>query len=349
MMIFSFLKEAVNLWMQMAPFLLLGLVIAGILHVFIGKDFISRQLGKTGIVPIIKATILGVPLPVCSCGIVPLASFLKKDGAHKSNVLSFLVSTPTTGIDSILATYSLLGPVFTIFRPLAAMLSGVTVGGLDYLLERVKERKGVIPAKIEIQDRRESRRGARYAPTIREFLRYSFFEIPQDIGRWLILGTLLGAAIASFVPKDLVDKYFMVPWDFFIALIVGIPLYVCATGSIPVAVSLMQKGFSPGAGLVFLIVGPATNIMTLAFVRAKMGRKSFYLYLTSIVAVSVILGVAFNFIWFILGSRQELISGAGAKLPIAVRGVSGIVLFIVVFSSLLRRKVCPTNNHNTTN
>ena len=120
--IINFFKECVYLWLEMAPYLLFGMSVAGLLHVFLGQDIISRHLGAGGIKSVVKATLLGIPLPICSCGIIPVASSLEKEGAHKSSILAFLVATPTTGVDSILATYSLLGPLFAIFRPLAAML-----------------------------------------------------------------------------------------------------------------------------------------------------------------------------------------------------------------------------------
>ncbi|UCD16090.1 MAG: permease [Candidatus Omnitrophota bacterium] len=331
--IFPFLKETINLWLQVSPYLLFGLLISGIIHIFMGKKFIGRHLGKGGISSIIKATILGVPLPVCSCAVIPLASSLKKEGAHKSSVLSFLVSTPTTGVDSVFATYSLLGPLFAVFRLLASFLSGVTVGVLDYFIEGKKEAKQDIP--------KHSHSKIKASFHLREFLRYSLFEVPQDIGRWLFLGTVLGGAISAFLPAQIFEKYFYAPWDFLVALVVGVPLYVCATGSIPVAASLIYKGFSPGAGLVFLIVGPATNVITLSFVRAKLGKKSFYLYLASVTSVALILGGIFNYLWRLLGQNYDFLIGAARLLPFEVKLVSGIVLLALVVNSLIVSRKSP--------
>ena len=329
-LIMKFLKESLGLWLEVSPYLLLGMVIAGFLHVFLGKDLISRHLGKGGIGSIIKASIFGVPLPVCSCGVIPLASSLRKDGAHKSSVLSFLVSTPTTGVDSIAATYSLMGPLFAIFRPLGALISGITLGVIDYFFEGKKEKTKEIP--------KHSHHKSVHIFKLREFFRYAFLEIPQDIGKWLLLGTMVGGAIATFIPKELFAQYFSYPFDFVIALVVGIPLYVCATGSIPIAVSLLYKGFSPGAALVFLIAGPATNAITLSFVRAKLGKKSFYIYLLSIIAVAVILGLAFNYIWTILGKDPKLTTGAGQMLPLYIKVISAIILFLIIIASSMKLK-----------
>ena len=186
----SFFNESINLWLEVAPYLLMGMIIAGILHIFLGKSFINNHLGRGGLSSIVKATILGIPLPVCSCGVIPLASSLRKDGAHKSSVLSFLVSTPTTGVDSILATYSLLGPLFTLFRPLGALLAGIAVGGADYILEGKNE---FVPPRHHHQEDSSTKMGK-----IKNFIFYSFFEIPRDIGKWLIIGTIIGGAISAF-------------------------------------------------------------------------------------------------------------------------------------------------------
>jgi len=325
-MIMDFIWEFISLWLEISPYLLLGMFIAGFIHAFLGKEFITRHLGKGGISSVVKATIFGIPLPVCSCGVIPLASSLQKDGAHKSSVLSFLVSTPTTGVDSILATYSLMGPLFAIFRPLAALISGIIIGGINYLFEGETEGAKRIPAhkhqKVKIKFR------------IQEVFRYGFYEIPQDVGKWLLVGTVLGGFISIVIPENLFVRYFSSPLDFIIALAIGIPLYVCATGSIPIAVSLISKGFSPGAALVFLITGSATNAITLSFVRMKLGRRSFYNYLITIIITALLLGLLFNFIWQLLSADPFLITGAGKFLPLEVKLISGVILFALIILTL---------------
>ena len=188
-MILKFLKESVDLWFSISPYLLLGIVISGLLHVFLNKNFISRHLGRGGILSVIKATLLGVPLPVCSCGVIPLASSLTKEGAHKSSVLAFLVSTPTTGVDSFFATYALLGPLFAVFRPLGAILSGIVLGTLHYFFEGRQTKARPVPKHAHVEISNVSK--------FKEFFRYTVFEIPKDIGKWLLLGTVLGGAISS--------------------------------------------------------------------------------------------------------------------------------------------------------
>lgn len=334
-MLHSFFTECIVLWLEMAPYLLFGMSVAGLLHVFLGKEIISRQLGQGGIKSVVKATLLGIPLPICSCGVIPVASSLEKEGAHKSSILAFLVATPTTGVDSIFATYSLLGPLFAVFRPLAAMLLGITLGTIDYFVEgKNNQKKKIIP---------HEHTPVKIFFKWREFFKYSYYEVPQDIGKALVIGIVIGGAIAAFIPQEVFERYFFFPLDFICALILGIPLYVCSTGSIPIAVSLINKGFSPGAGLVFLIVGPATNAVTLAFVRSKLGHKSFLLYLVNIIVVAVLLGITFNFIWLVHGKGSLLLSGAGKMLDIKVKVAAAAVLLLLVINAAFRRNFCSTD------
>jgi len=251
------IDKILEIWLDMSPYLLLGMMVAGVLHIYLGSNFIRKHMGR-GIKNIVKASLLGVPLPVCSCGVIPIASSLRDDGASKGATLSFLVSTPTTGVDSIFATYSLLGPFFAIFRPLFALFAGIFTGLISQIGEKEEEMEKHEHAVVE-------KRRARDA------LKYAFIEMPEDIGKWLVVGVVAGGIIAS-IPFNIDAAY---PFDMLAALLVSLPLYVCATGSIPVAMALIEKGFSPGAALVFLIAGPATNTVTLSFVRYKLGRRSF--------------------------------------------------------------------------
>lgn len=330
-MITSFINEFIALWLEISPYLLLGMFISGLIHIFLGKDFIVRHLGGGGIWSVFKATIFGIPLPVCSCGVIPLASSLRREGAHKSSILAFLVATPTTGVDSILATFSLMGPLFMLFRPLGALLAGMAVGTFDFYFE--KEDSAQV---ISIVD--EPKKSISMREKLRGMFRYAFIVVPRDIGKWLIVGTLLGALIAVIVPQELVTEYLKSPLDYFGALVLGIPLYVCATGSIPIAVSLMAKGFSPGAALIFLIAGPATNAITLSFVKASLGNKSFWVYLLTIIIVSLFIGIGFNFLWGLLGNDIRLVTGMGKMLPLWFKSVSGVVLAVLVGLSEVKNK-----------
>ena len=327
--LYKIIQESARLWMAMAPYLLLGMFIAGILHAFLGQSFITRHLGGNGFISILKATLFGIPLPICSCGVIPVAASLKKEGANKSATLSFLVSTPTTGIDSIFATYSLMGPLFAIFRPLAAFISGITIGTLNFLFNREKKKTTVVHRHPSLPSNFK----------IKEVFRYGFVELAEDIGKWLLIGVIIGGTLTVVIPEDLLTGYFSHPFlHFLIILVLAIPLYVCATGSIPIAAALIGKGFSPGAALVFLIAGPATNTVTLSFVYSKLGKRAFYLYLASIITVSVLAGWFFNLFWKALGGNIELISPQGEQLPYPLRILSGTILLLFIIKGFLKTK-----------
>ncbi len=306
------IEEIIELWLDISPYLLLGMFIAGLLYIYLGSSFIKRHLGK-GKKSIVKASLLGVPLPVCSCGVIPIATSLRDEGASKSATLSFLVSTPTTGVDSILATYSLLGPLFAIFRPLFAFFAGIFTGFVNYIIEGDGEKEKEHEHSVEKK-------------SFIEGMKYAFFELPEDMGKWLVIGVIAGGIIAS-IPFQIEAAY---PYDMLAALVISLPLYVCATGSIPIATALISKGFSPGAALVFLIAGPATNTITLSFVRYKLGR-SFFIYLISIIFLSLFAGVFFNFIW----NYWQSIATLTLMPPYWVKVASGIVLAILIGRAII--------------
>jgi uncharacterized membrane protein YraQ (UPF0718 family) len=328
----NIIKATVDLWTAMAPYLLLGMFIAGILHVFIGTDFITRHLGKDNLGTIIKASLFGIPLPICSCGVIPVAASLKKEGASKSATLSFLVSTPTTGADSILASYSLLGPLFAIFRPLAAFITGVTIGVLNFIFNRE-------PLEKIHKKHHHSRNELDIKSKITEVFKYGFVELAEDIGKWLVIGVLIGGVLTVAIPQEFIEKFLPYQWMHFIIMLgIALPLYVCATGSIPIAAAFLQMGFSPGAALVFLIAGPATNTVTLSFVRSKLGKRAFFLYIISIVSISLIAGIVFNYVFAILGGELSIISPHGEHVSHTLRVVSGIILAVIIFIGIIKFK-----------
>ena len=330
--VINIISATVELWTAMAPYLLIGMFIAGILHVFIGTDFITRHLGKNNLVTIIKASLFGIPLPICSCGVIPVAASLKKEGASKSATLSFLVSTPTTGADSILASYSLLGPLFVIFRPLAAFTTGITIGVLNFIFNRE-------PLEKISEKHYHSRNELNIKSKITEVFKYGFVELAEDIGKWLVIGVLIGGVLTVVIPQEFIEKFLPYQWMHFIIMLgIALPLYVCATGSIPIAAAFLQMGFSPGAALVFLIAGPATNTVTLSFVWSKLGKRAFFLYLISIVSISLIAGIVFNYVFAILGGELSIISPHGEHISHTLQIVSGIILAIIIFIGIIKFK-----------
>jgi len=267
----------------MAPYLLLGVVIAGVMHVLIPSSFIARQLGRAGLGPVAKAAAFGVPLPLCSCSVVPVAASLTRSGASRGAVVSFLVTTPTSGVDSILATYSLLGLPIAIIRVIGSFLIGLAAGVATAL--------GTGVGSAETTTAGEEAAAAGEGSWLRRTLRYGFEEVFGGIARPLLIGTLLGGAIAYFLPAGILEQYVGQGFlSYLVMLAVGIPLYVCASGSIPLAAALMLKGISPGAALVFLIAGPATNAATVTVISGMLGKRTLVIYLLFLMLGSLAVG-----------------------------------------------------------
>lgn len=268
---------------QMAPYLLLGFLVAGVLSVFVSPEFIEQHLGRRTIWQVCKAALLGVPLPLCSCGVIPVATSLHRHGASRGATLSFLVSTPQTGVDSIMVTHALLGPVFAVFRVVTAFVSGILSGTLVQLL---------VP---DDPDERESSESCPHCASHKEghgklhrLLHYGFVVLARDIGRAMIVGIVVSGVLTTLVPENyLADRLGPGPVSMLVMVIIGIPLYVCSSGSVPIAFALIRMGLSPGAALVFLVTGPATNAAALTAIWDVLGKRSAIIYLASIIVCAV--------------------------------------------------------------
>ena len=273
------LDFAQSLWLvtaQMAPWLLLGFLVAGLLSVYVSPRWLERHLGGRGMGPVWKASLLGVPLPLCSCGVIPVAASLRRHGASPAATTAFLISTPQTGVDSIAVTGALLGPVYAVFRPLAALLTGVLGGGLVQLAE------GKEPT---VTDGDDADGPPAVGSRLRAALSYGFETLPRDIGKALLVGLVLAALISVLVPAGSLTGLLgggVLP--VLLMMAVGIPLYVCATGSVPLAAGFIHAGVSPGAALAFLIAGPATNAATITTLMRVLGRRTTVIYLCTVAA-----------------------------------------------------------------
>ena len=297
---------------EMAPYLLLGFFIAGILRVFVPRSLYSQHLAKPGMKSVVKAAALGIPLPLCSCGVIPTAVGLRKEGASHGACTSFLIATPQTGVDSIAATYSLMGLPFAIVRPLAALFTAMFGGWLvsKYAHEGQGARGEEQGARGEEQGARGKEQGARgksLAGKLKEAFSYAFVEMMEDVGKWLVVGLLIAALITVAVPNDwLAALHDYKLLNMLIVLAIAIPMYVCATGSIPIAVSLMAKGLTPGAGLVLLMAGPAVNTASMLVIGKVFGGRTLKLYLLSIVVGAMLFGLGIDYLlpqeWFAVQS-----------------------------------------------
>jgi len=316
MFIVEILKETAFLFLEMAPYLLLGLLFVGILNLFFNKDLIVRQIGKNNFLSIFKAALFGIPLPLCSCGVVPSSVYLAKNGASKSSVVSFLIATPQTGVDSIIATYGMMGWVFAIFRPFAALFMGI-IGGIAVKLIKPKEQvvdfatyKSTVEAcsdgdccdedscsEDESCDdnchETKTSEGKTEKSKVNRFFQYSFIEFLDDISVQFVIGLFISGIIAYLIPEGFFEgsSFSNSIVGMLLMIVVGIPMYVCATASIPIAVTLMLKGFSPGIAFVFLAVGPATNAASFTIIMNVLGKKVAIVYVAMISVTAIIFGL----------------------------------------------------------
>jgi uncharacterized membrane protein YraQ (UPF0718 family) len=273
---------------EMSPYLLFGFLVAGILSVLVSQRFVERHLGGRGVWPLIKASLFGVPLPLCSCGVIPVSMSLHKHGASKGSTIAFLLSTPQTGVDSIFVTLSLLGPVIAVFRPVAAFVTGIFGGVLVDVSSRGPEDQNSAPKKCS-----DECCGGANNKKISRGLKYGFVTLPRDIGKAMLLGLVIAAVISAFVPDDFFSE--KIPARGIGAMIVmmlfGIPVYVCATASVPVAAALIAKGVTPGVALVFLITGPATNAAAFTTIWKVLGGRTAITYMCTVALCALGAGV----------------------------------------------------------
>ena len=312
----KFVWQFITLFSEMAPFLLLGFLLAGILHVWVPNHLYVPKIAKPNFKSVLWAALFGVPLPICSCGVIPTSIALRKEGASKGASVSFLISTPATGVDSILATYSLLGGPFAILRPVAAFVTAMLGGVFTNLVTRNEPETGVAvigeshehehhhehhhehehPETSSGQvcgcegehcscdhDDHDEHEKKSFAQKLKETFEYGFVNMIGDVSKWLIIGLLLGALIAAFVPDD----FFLFLHEYpllcmLVVLVLAMPMYTCATGSIPLALALVEKGVTPGAALVLLMAGPATSIASMLVVGKAFGKRTLAAYLISI-------------------------------------------------------------------
>ena len=299
------MKEVLSLINEMSPYLLLGFFFAGVMHAFIPGMVYNRYLGGKGFKSVFYGALFGIPLPLCSCGVLPTAMSLRKQGASKGATASFLISTPETGVDSIIATYSVLGLPFAVIRPVAAFCNAI-MGG--WLINKFGDKDEVVPVDASAKTccchhKQEETHHEGFLGKMREALRFGFVEMIEDIGKWLVIGLVIAGLITVFVP----DEFFALfrgntQLSMLLVLCIAIPMCICATGSIPIAVALMMKGLTPGAALVLLMAGPACNMASILVINKTLGRKSLVFYLVSIITMAILWGHVVDYLlpaeWF---------------------------------------------------
>lgn len=352
---------------EMAPYLLLGFFIAGLLRVFVPRTLYSKHLAPRNMKSVVKAAALGVPLPLCSCGVIPTAVGLRKEGASHGACTSFLIATPQTGVDSIAATYSLMGLPFAIVRPLAALFTAMFGGWMVNRYAHEDEgisaeyAKGESDNCTESHDHEACSCGCGHGQTtpqpttfygrLHDVLDYAFIEMMQDVGKWLVIGLLIAALITVAVPNEwLAALHDYKLLNMLLVLAIAIPMYVCATGSIPIAVSLMAKGLTPGAALVLLMAGPAVNSASMLVISKVFGRRTLWLYLLSIVIGAILFGLGIDYLlpndWFAV---QSAIAGTDAHCAHCLTVMDWVwiaLLVILLVNAFVRQWIGHGHHHD---
>lgn len=327
---------------EMAPYLLFGFFVAGILSVFISPEWVERHLGGRGLWPVVKASAFGVPLPLCSCGVIPVATSIHRHGASRAATTAFLISTPQTGVDSVFATFSLLGPVFAVYRPFAALISGMFGGTVVAISEKSE------PANAQGNGSKCTDAccaGKETHGRCNRAIRYAFGTLPKDIGRPLLIGLGVAAIISALVPAGYFSEFIPPgPLQILVLMLVGVPIYLCATASIPIAAKLILAGVSPGAAFALLMTGPATNAATLVTIWKVLGRRTCLIYLGTMLIAAFLGGVLLD---SFLTIEQVRSSMHHEMMPAWVKTASAIALLVILaIGAFYRPKKDATHSHS---
>lgn len=345
--ILDILKEVWVLTNEMSPYLLLGFLLAGLMHEFLPSTLYTNHLGKNNFRSVFLAALFGVPLPLCSCGVIPTAMGLRREGASKGATVSFLIATPQTGVDSIIATYSLMGLPFAIIRPIAAFLTAILGGTFTNKIEAFSTLPPWgIASKSHHQE--EKNKALPLRGSWKGVFHYAFVEMMEDIGKWLVIGLIIAGIITAAVP----DSWFVAFQDntlysILFVLLFSIPMYLCATGSIPIALALMMKGLTPGAALVLLMAGPASNVASILIINKVLGRKTLAVYLFSIIAGAIVFALGIDYMlpaeWFT--APLTYMQNCCAEQPGWFSILCTVLMILLLLHALCPRKFFGEHHH----
>ena len=331
----------------MAIYVLFGLLFAGILKQIIPDDFVIKHLGRGSVSSVVKATLFGIPLPVCSCSVIPLAQSLKKEGASKGAVQSFLISSPITGVDSILATFSFFGLIFTIFRVISSVIIAITVGVIQNFVDKDEK---IIKEEVSISScgcsNSCSSSSVKKSFSIKKVFFYAYVTLFVDMVKPLFIGLIFGALFTTLAPKEYTSLLFENQiLTYIVIMLFSMPLYVCATASLPIAAALMLEGMSAGAAFIFLTAGPATSAITMSVVYKTLGKTSLIIYLSTISVLSLVFGFLFDLFFSDINILQFNLHDEETNLISQI--ASFIMLFLMAYYLikpwLFRKKITNTS------
>ena len=345
--VLNILRESWQLLNGASIYVLFGVLVAGLLRVFVSPEAVARHLGQGKFRSVFKAALLGIPIPLCSCGVLPAAASLKRQGANNGATAAFLISTPESGIDSVALTYALLDPVMTVARPAAAFVTAAAAGVAENVLGQGPADHLVTPDLSCTVDSccdgldcppDVHRAHHTFLVRLKSGLGYAFHDLWDDIALWFLLGLLLAGVISELIPSQWMAHHLGGGLSsMLIMLAVGIPLYICATASTPIAAALILKGVSPGAALVFLLAGPATNVTSLTVLFGILGKRATAVYLVAIGALAVICGLVLDQVYALFGISAQAVAGQAAELiPHWAQTLGAIALLLLSIKPLYR-------------
>jgi len=354
-----------NIWavyLDTAIWLLVGLMAAGLVKAYVPADAMQKWLGGSGFSAVGRAALFGAPVPLCSCSVLPAAIGLRRAGASKEATVSFLISTPETSIDSVAVTYALMGPVMAVYRPVSALISAIVTGMMVAFVNDVKSQSdqdliepgGVssccssgVEATFCCESNVEEKASCceyEIKPgqnKLSQAIRYAGTDLLDDISMWIAFGIVFAGIMMTVIPDGWLAQWGQGISAMLVMLLVGIPMYICAVASTPVAAGLLAAGVSPGAVLVFLLVGPATNIAGIMLVKKELGNRVTLLYLLGISVVSLVMGLLLewgisNYSLLIDTSQQHQHSFMPNELSLA-----GAILLLVLAVPAIRNRFIP--------
>jgi uncharacterized membrane protein YraQ (UPF0718 family) len=331
----------VLLFTESAPFLLLGMFIAGVINHWIPRAWVQKTLGGNS--SILTAALIGAPLPLCSCSVIPVAIGIRRSGASKASTASFLVATPETGVDSIGITYALMGPIMAIARPIAAIASALVAGLLVLWFGR--QDNGLEP-KPQTKPTSSCCHKTSVAPsTIFEKTKavfiFGYGQLLRNFMLWFLVGIFFAALVTTLVPEGFLTQYAQGIWAMLVVVLISIPMYVCATASTPIAVGLLLSGITPGAALVFMLTGPATNIATLMVIKNELGNRELGLYLLAIISSALIAGLILDVLFEQFNWQMQLSQGEHSDMVgVLYQGCALVLAGLIVYQ--LQKMFLPT-------
>ncbi len=339
--VISALIASWEMLLNASVYILFGIAVGGMFKMFLSTEFVARHLGKGRFSSVFKAALLGIPIPLCSCSVLPAAASLKKHGANNGATTAFLISTPESGVDSISITYALLDPILTVARPLVAFITAFTAGFAENLFHPPPQ-QSVTNNKTSSQGdtcagdpsccQEEGHPHYSFTEKIKVGIGYAVGELWSDLAGWFFTGIILAGVITALLPAELIESSLGGGLNsMLLMLVIAVPLYICATASTPIAAAFILKGVSPGTVLIFLLVGPATNVTSLSVLLGMLGKRATSLYLASIVVVSLLCGLLLDLVYMKMGISAAAIVGQGSEMiPIPIQ--FGAVVFLTAIS-----------------